>query len=401
MPRYELDGETWEIVQEAQLLHLDASGKQTTRKFVSPDHASVQYTKLIAAKEAVGWKQVAGAPVSRGARSEVDEPREPSLEQHIIASLDDRDAYAVYGDWYQTRQHPRGELIALQLAEETRGEDRKLHDVVVKHLARYKADLLGPLARHVASNGQSPFVWRNGFIQGLIFIGDDERPADIIRDVLKHPSGRFLTSLELQLHDGNAICDALAELRGARATMRDVHVRTGAMLAGLDVFTDMPQLRTLSIATLAEIALAKGEMRAFAKLPASLEALHLRLGGTDRESWDELAPLFARDDLDIRKLSVRVPSLIDRILTAITEGPFARRVEELDFAFTDPDAGMRAFLANRERFVKLVEVTASLDRITLEARNGLKTFKKVVDLRWDDLPELIGYDEDHFDEVQE
>lgn len=36
MPRYELDGETWEIVQEAQLLHLDASGKQTTRKFVSP-----------------------------------------------------------------------------------------------------------------------------------------------------------------------------------------------------------------------------------------------------------------------------------------------------------------------------------------------------------------------------
>jgi uncharacterized protein (TIGR02996 family) len=401
MPRYELDGETWEIVQEAQLLHLDASGKQTTRKFVSPDHAAVQYTKLIAEKEAAGWKQVVGAPVSRGARNDVDEPREPSLEQHIIDSLDDRDAYAVYGDWYQTRQHPRGELIALQLAEETRGEDRKLHDVVVKHLARYKADLLGPLARHVASNGESPFVWRNGFIQGLIFTADDERPADLIREVLKHPSGRFLTSLELQLHDGHAIRDALAELGGARATMRDVHIRTGATLAGLGVFSEMPQLRTLSLATLAELALAPIEMRALAKLPASVEALHIRLGGTDRDWWDELAPLFVRDDLYIRKLSMRVPSLIDRILTAIAEGPFARRVEELDFALTDPDAGMRAFLAHRERFVKLVKVTASLDRITVEARNALKTVKKVVDVRRDNLQEQIGYDEDHYDEVQE
>jgi uncharacterized protein (TIGR02996 family) len=400
MPRYELDGETWEIVQEAQLLHLDASGKQTTRKFVSPDHAAVQYTKLIAEKEAAGWKQVAGAPVSRGARNGVDEPREPSLEQHIIDSLDDPNGYSVYADWYQTREHPRGELIALQLAEETRGEDRKLHDVVAKHLARYKADLLGPLARHVASNGESPFVWRNGFIQGLIFT-DDERPADLIREVLKHPSGRFLTSLELQLHDGHAIRDALAELRGARATMRDVHIRTGATLAGLDVFTEMPQLRTLSIATLAQLALAPGEMRALAKLPASLEALHVRLRGTDREWWDELAPLFTRDDLNIRRLSMRVPSLIDRILTSIAEGPFARRVESLDFALTDPDAGMRALIANRERFVKIVEVTASLDRITVEGRNALKTFKKVVDVRWDDLPGQIGYDEDHYDGVQE
>ena len=399
MPRFELDGEIWEIVQEAQQLHLDASGKQTTRKFVSPDHAAVQYAKLIAEKEAAGWKQVVGAPVSRGAQS--DEPREPGLEQHIIASLDDRDAYAVYGDWYQSRQHPRGELIALQLAEATRGEDRKLHDVVVKHLARYKADLLGPLARHVAPNGQSPLVWRNGFIQGLIFTGDEEHPAEIIREVLSHPSGRFLTSLELQLHDGSAIRDALLALGGARATMRDVHVRTGATLDGLGVFEHMPRLRTLSIATLAEIALAPRQIRELAKLPASLEALHVRLDGADRNEWDDLAPLFARDDLDIRKISMRVPSLIDPILTAIAEGPFAPRVESLDFALTDPDEGMRAFIAHRERFVKLRTVTVSLDRITLEARNALKTFKKVVDVRWDDLPEQIGYDEDHFDDVQE
>jgi uncharacterized protein (TIGR02996 family) len=358
----------------------------------------VQYMKLIAEKQAAGWTQVAGEPVGRSVRSEDREPREPSLEQHIIDSLDDRDAYAVYGDWYQTRQHPRGELIALQLAEETRGEDRKLHDVVVRHLARYKAELLGPLARHVASNGESPFVWRNGFIQGLVFTGDDG-PADVIRDVLKHPSGRFLTSLELQLHDGHAIRKALAVLGGARATMRDVHIQTGATIAGLEVFIEMPQLRTLSIATLADVA--PGEMRALAKLPASLEALHVRVGGSDPESWHELAPLFARDDLYFRKLSMRVPTLIDRILTAIAEGPFARRVESLDFALTDPDAGMRAFLANRERFVKLVEVTASLDRITVEARNALKTIKKVVDVRRDDLQELIGYDDDHFDEVQE
>jgi uncharacterized protein (TIGR02996 family) len=399
MPRYELDGEAWEIVQEAQLLHLHASGKQTTRKFVSPDHAAVQYAKLIAEKEAAGWNKVAGAPVPRGASN--DEPREPSIEQQIIANLEDRDAYAVYGDWYQARQHPRGELIALQLAEETRGEDRKLHDAVAKHLTRYKAELLGPLARHVAPNGQSPLIWRNGFIQGLSFTADDDRPAEVIRDVLSHPSGRFLTSLELQVREGDGVRDALGALEGARATMRDVHVRTGATLEGLGGFEHMPQLRTLSIASIAEPALEPHEMRALTRLPVSLEALHVRLDGSDREWWDELAPLFARDDLYIRKLSVRVPSLIDRILTAIAEGPFASRVESLDFALTDPDAGMRAFFAHRERFVKLTKITASLDRITVAARNALKSVKKVIDVRHDNLPELIGYDEDHFDGVQE
>jgi uncharacterized protein (TIGR02996 family) len=402
MPRYELDGETWEIVQEAQLLHLDASGKQTTRKFVSPDHAAVQYTKLIAEKETAGWKQVAGgAGRAGGARpswiaARSDEPRELELEQHIIDSLDDPDGYSVYADWYQTREHPRGELIALQLAEETRGEDRRLHDAVVKHLARYKAELLGPLSRHVAPNGESPLIWRNGFIQGLVFGGDD-RPAAVIRDVLNHPSGRFLSSLELHINDGGTIAEALAAITPANATLRDIEIETGADVSGIEALADLRQLRRLSLATVN--ALEAGELGTIARISATCEALHLRF--TTDDDWEHFAPLFARDDLHIRKLSMRVPQLIDKILVAISEGPFARRVETFDFALTDPDPGMRVFLANRERFVKLREVTVSLDRLTFEVRNALVASFTVVDVREDELLEELVLDDDHYDGVQE
>ena len=394
MPRYELDGETWDIAQNGKELDLVASGKPSTRRFVSPDHAAIQYTKLIAEKEAAGWKQVAGGGAVVAARS--GEPRELELERHIIDSLDDPDGYSVYADWYQTRQHPRGELIALQLAEETRGEDRRLHDAVVKHLARYKAELLGPLSRHVAPTGESPMIWRNGFIQGLVFGGDD-RPAEVIRDVLNHPSGRFLSSLELRINDGGAIAEALAAIAPANATLRDIDIATGADMTGFAGLADLRQLRTLSLVTVN--AFEAGELATIAKISATCEALHLRFSGDD--DWEDLALLFARDDLYIRKLSMRAPQLIDKILVAISEGPFARRVETFDFALTDPDPGMRVFLANRERFVKLREVTVSLDRLTYEVRTALAASYTVVDVRNDELLEELVLDDDHFDGVQE
>jgi len=59
------------------------------------------------------------------------------------------------------------------------------------------------------------------------------------------------------------------------------------------------------------------------------------------------------------------------------------------------------FLANRERFVKLREVAASLGRLAVTARNMLKANYKVIDVTEDDLADEIGYEEDHFDDIQE
>jgi uncharacterized protein (TIGR02996 family) len=395
MPRYQLDGEAWEIVQNGKELALVAGGKATTRKFVSPDHAAIQYAKLIAEKEAAGWKQVAGgAPLVVSA---FDEPREPELERAILERLDDRDAYSVYADWYQARQHPRGELIALQLAEPT----RKLNDAVEKHLARYKSELLGPLARHATGDS---LIWRNGFIQGLVF-GEEDQPAEVIRDVLNHPSGRFLTSLELKIHDERALADALAALAPAHATLQELSIGTGAAIAGLDKLAGFTKLRTVSLATLSRESFRHHELRALAQLPVTCEALHLRFDGVGKDFWSDLAPLFARGDLQLRTLTMRVPRYIDEILGALADGPLAPHVESLDFALTTPsghaEEGLRKFLVKRGRFAKLREVTASVERLTLEVRTMLKAHYKVIDVRDDDLAEEIGFNEDYYDEVQE
>jgi uncharacterized protein (TIGR02996 family) len=393
MPAYALDGESWEIELDDKQLLITVNGKPTTRTFVSAEKAAIQYGKLIAEKTAAGW-----TPSTKKAVVAIDEPREPELESAVIANLDDRDVWAVYGDWYQQRQHPRGELIALQLAEGER-EERKLQDAAARHLARYKAVLLGPLAKWLAPNGDSPLIWRNGFISGIAII-DEEVYDGLVAAVLAHPSGRFLSSLEIQTLERTIIAEALAQLQPARATLRDVHIRTSAPLEGLGAFETMQQLRTLSLASLAEPEDA-ADLHALTKLPATLEALHLRLEIADRGSWEALAPLFAREDLRIRHLSVRLGRVIDEVLTAISEGPFAPHLETLDFALTDPDVGLRSFLTHRDRFAKLQQVTLSLDRITV--RQPVKAaVKRVIDVREDNLAEAIGYyEEDHYDEVEE
>jgi len=205
MPRLRLDAELYEIAQDGARLVITAGGKQTTRKFISADHAKVQHDKLLGEKLAAGWQLTAeAAPVDADG-----EPREPTLEAAIVADPYDTSAYAVYGDWYQARHHPRGELIALQLAEEDRDDD-KLKAATRKHVARYKAELLGELARFDL-DANSPFGWRFGFIHRLE-LDNAGSAAALIREVMSHPSGRMLAEVALQLDDARYLRDALAQL---------------------------------------------------------------------------------------------------------------------------------------------------------------------------------------------
>ncbi len=384
--RMRLDNELCEIVQDGARLLITADGKQTVRKFISADHAKIQHDKLVGEKLAAGWQATDEAPSVHGD----GEPREPTLEAAITADPYDTSAYAVYGDWYQARHHPRGELIALQLAEEARDDDA-LKAATRKHLARYKAELLGELARFSLDRA-SPFGWRFGFIHRLE-LDDAGSAAALIREVMCHPSGRVLAEARLRLDDPRYLAEALVQLG---PNLRELAIVTIAQIVNLQGLARFDKLRKLSLKSYGPMPRPRA-LAGIAKLAPTLESLALRVYGD--EPWVDLAPLFARTDLTLRHFRIRSEQLVDPALRALAEGPLATGLESLDIAQTDPDDGIRALLANRERFAKLRVLTLSFDRVVPKAMSALRaTIPKLVDSRQDpDDPEH----EDFYDEVVE
>ena len=342
--------ELWEIVNDGVRLIIVADGKQAIRKFISADHAKVQHDKLVRDKLETGWELTSEAPtVADG------EPREPALEAAIERDPFDANAYAVYGDWYQARQHPRGELIALQLAGAT--------DASEKHILRYREQLLGDLARF-----SDAFGWRSGFIQRLTL--DDAGPApEIARALLRHPSGRLLTEATLRLHDAGYLERALGELMAA-PHLRSLSVTTGAQIYNLGGLERFDKLRALSIRSYGA-APPSGTLAVLARVPPTLESLDLFVRAT-RQAWDELAPLFARTDLALRHIGMRAEELVDQMLCALADGPLAPHLETLDLGRTAPEDGMRALLAKRARFAKLRTIALAKSLVDRRAQSALE-----------------------------
>jgi len=383
VPRLCKAGELWEITQDGVRLVIVADGKQTIRKFISVDHAKVQHDKLVADKLAAGWELTTEGP----ALHPDGEPREPVLEAAIVADPFDRNAYAVYGDWYQARHHPRGELIALQLAEEREHRPR-VRDAIEKHIARHREVLMGNLARY----GDSPFGWRFGFIHRLAVADDDPAP-ELVKALLRHPSGRVLTEAALRVHDARSLARALDELAVA-SNLRELSIVTGAQLISLDGLARFTKLRALTVKSYGASPQA-GVLAAIARIAPTLGSLDL-LAAPMQSAWDELAPLFARTDLTLDHLGMRMPELVDPMLSALADSPLAAHVVSLDISQTDPDDGVRALLANRERFATLRTIELSLDRIVPRVASALRAAGiELIDAADD--PDA----EEYFDEVGE
>ncbi|HET9484820.1 MAG TPA: TIGR02996 domain-containing protein [Xanthomonadales bacterium] len=113
---------------------------------------------------------------------------EADLIAAIDAAPDDPAAFLVYADYLQSKGDPRGELITLMHAG-----DQALAD---KHLRAHKAAFIGKLA--------SPSIkleaWRLGFVDHVRLIGDDERHAlELVDLIAQHPSTRFVRKLEIHI----------------------------------------------------------------------------------------------------------------------------------------------------------------------------------------------------------
>ena len=133
------------------------------------------------------------------------EPINDDLEYALSTNSDDDETYAVYADWLAERDHPRGELIALQL----RG-DPSLAPAIAAHIETHAGQLLGPLLPHrLVHDGskREAFTWRRGFIHHARLSCAEYKVTDHVPEILEllvaHPSGRFLEVLDVGI-DGDS-----------------------------------------------------------------------------------------------------------------------------------------------------------------------------------------------------
>lgn len=130
-----------------------------------------------------------------------DDPRDPALERVLHDSPDDDQTWLVYADHFIDRGHPRGALIALESAPVRNVVQRAQREAEAQGLRRAAMDVLaGPLAGRAGLN----LRWRRGFIHQASLHGAFARGAaeDLLFELLRHPSARFLRELEISCsHD--------------------------------------------------------------------------------------------------------------------------------------------------------------------------------------------------------
>jgi uncharacterized protein (TIGR02996 family) len=393
MARYELAGKFWSIGRAGTTLTMTtgkvgAKGRTTTRRFASPGAAEAQHDELVLEKLRAGYRLVEQPAAVTGAPS--TDAEAAALEASIVADPADPAAYAVYADWLQRRGDPRGELIALQLAREAelaRGAPgrSKLQAAIGEHVERHAAALLGGLAalvpdlRDVAA---PPFVWRSGFIHRVVL--DSHGGGDlgaIARDVLGHPSGRFVRELALRcddLDEAHRVVDALGELAPPILSELDLLVRDepldlGALwpavarLSRLTVVARAFDLGALCVpaverARLVTARLSGDSARAIAAAPwPVLSRLELRFGGRrepSRAGLEDLAPLFARTDLPaLTHLKLRGWEHAGEALTVLAGTALARQLVVVDLSHGHVEHGdLRTLAGDVTQFPALREL---------------------------------------------
>jgi uncharacterized protein (TIGR02996 family) len=414
MPRFVLGDAFWEIDHEGTTLVLTSGtvgkvGTPQTRRYKTAGHAEIQYDVMIRDKVAAGYELSTEAPPP----PVTEVPGEDdALEAAITSSPYDAGVYGVYGDWLQSQHDVRGELIALQLAEDARPGDPQLVGAIGRYLDKHRAALLGPLvpyAGKIREFTDGPFIWRFGFIHivQLDRANLDEPVPELVEQVLQHPSGRFVAELSV-LDDDQAEVTALLRLLAnhAQPSLRALELGTQADLGDLGpLLRAHPRLRRLSLHGRVgpeQAAVSPITVRSVvaAKLP-ELEQLSLRLLRGDVRFTD-LRPLLHRTDLPaLSELRLRSAEFAPEIINELIESPLAAQLVKLDLGLSElGDRAVRQFLAHRDRFAKLRELVVTRGGFARSSLADLQATVKVTVFEHDPDDDR-EQDDDYFDGVAE
>ncbi|HET7503617.1 MAG TPA: WGR domain-containing protein [Kofleriaceae bacterium] len=409
---------------------IGTAGQTTEKELDSKVDAFKEHDKLIAEKVKKGYVEQGAAGAAGG------EHRNPELEKAIELDPYDTSAYMVYADWLQGQGDPRGELISLQLAAESK-RDGKLARAAAALIERKADYFLGPLAPHTKTydgNDRDAFTWRSGFIHAARLsynhhASDDFEGsmAEVLELLLRHPSGRFVTELVFGFNNDpneDTLDDLIAILaRKAPPTLRKLHLGEFEYPDETEMswyhvgnvgklWKAVPRLRSLIVQggefelgtielpelTHAEFrtgGLSKESARAIAKARwPNLESLEVwygddNYGGT--ATVNDAVALLARADLrKLTLLGLMNTSFTDELCGQLAASPLLPQLTTLDLSMgTMTDDGARALAASKDAFRHLVlEVSDNyLTKAGLAALKGIAKTLVSTEQRDDDDPE--------------
>jgi uncharacterized protein (TIGR02996 family) len=424
----------WEILVEGTGVStrygkIGTAGQETVKAHDSKSDAFKEYDKLVAEKTKKGYREI-------GSSDAMGEARNPDLEKAIEADPYDKNAYSVLGDWLQGQGDPRGELIALSLANK---------DKQAKALIEKQADyFLGPLAEHQHTydgEDDEAFDWEYGYIHGLHLSHNHYANsefkgslAEILDLVLRHPSGRFLVEIYFGFNndpnedDLQDLIDLLA--KRAPPTIRKLHFGDykyaggGRIGMGGDdteiswysignlgkLWKAVPGLRTLiTQGGSSQSAMGGGFQLGKIELP-NLAHAEFRTGGLEKANARAIATaaipsiehldiwygddnyggnatvkdvelLLGRTDLPkLRHLGLMNSELADALPEALVKSKLLPQLRELDLSMgCMTDNGARAIAENKSAFQHLEKLNLSLNYISTAAIATLKGVAKNVD----------------------
>jgi uncharacterized protein (TIGR02996 family) len=133
----------------------------------------------------------------------------PSLAE-LRERPDDRDRLLVYADWLESRGDPRGELIAVQDAEQHCASVEEFERARARaiELVEEHGELLPDLGTLPGPRQSAWAVWRGGFIRRLEILVDRPAPrpgaglrgwSELIASMLAHPSTALLEELLIRV----------------------------------------------------------------------------------------------------------------------------------------------------------------------------------------------------------
>jgi uncharacterized protein (TIGR02996 family) len=462
MPRYEFSegssNKFWEITLASKSFttkfgKISANGQTTIKTFASDAEAKKQYDKLVAEKVKKGYVLVGGKaakgtpakgtpatptkakPAAASATTGKLDARNPGLEAAIVANPYDRDAYAVFGDWLQEQGDPRGELISLQLGY----KDKQAKTLIDKHADYF----LGPLAEHVKVHDdggnnsishlrttaqekewqktqQQAFLWRNGFVYRLRLshnvYSDEEfkgKTVDILDQVLRHPSGRYVVELAFMSNgdpNDNDLQDII-DLLGKKAPATTRKLTFGDNVDQISwhhtgdlgkLWKGVPNLKVLEIET-GEFEVGKmqapaleraifitgglsrscGKNIAKAMMP-KIKHLEIYYGDDDYGgdcTVKEVRPLLDRTDLKhLEYLGLKNSMFADDLAKALVGAKVLEALKTLDLSLgTMTDEGAKALVAAKDSLAHLECLDLTRNFLSKDGVKLVKTLcKKVI-----------------------
>lgn len=412
----------WEVWTEGAVLKtrfgkIGASGQIKLKELGSPAAAIAEYDKLIDEKTKKGYVEGgASAPAAKApAVKKVAEVRNADLEAAIAEDPYDKNTWLALADWYQQQGNPRGELMALHIANKQRP--------AAALFTKYKDDFLGPLEPHVKcydGSGKDAFTWRNGFIFGVRLAHDhyaldfqaEGKPkvevslANVLTTLLDHPSGRFITELTMNYNDDPTDDDLqdLIDILAKRAPKTIHRIKIG---------DDVDQISWYNVGDLSKLWKAVPHLRAFEVEAGSftlgkldlpeLRRAKFETGGLSKESgmaiakasWPliehleiyygddnyggecsikEVKPLLARTDLaHLRYLGLKNAMFTDDICKALPTAKVIATLETLDLSMgIMTDEGARALAEHADAFAHLKTIDVSENYIGDDGQAALK-----------------------------